>query len=274
MDDNFLVDVRTFVHHHCPSNAADLFKTYLADPKTVKPHDFDCYKTRSHLELLNKLSRFLPGAGGDPIFNTDLALRNAFFQLMLDPSQLKFTENGNSTKAPMTIDWMVDFFEQQRIHYNARQASPRCSRGGYSGRPYDHRPFPYRYNPGRGGYDQRLGNQYRNNSQTVLVVEVVVDILLVVVHLYIHLDSTLHELPTLLAASLVVVAKLKVVLVAAAFANLVVDCVPTQLNDSWDFSDNRITFMPTCHPKLPHTLPHIMTNLLATTSPLANPPNL
>ena len=48
---------------------------------------------------------------------------------MLDPWQLKFTENGNSTEAPMTIDRMVDFFEQQRIHYNTRQASPRRSRG-------------------------------------------------------------------------------------------------------------------------------------------------
>ena len=163
-DHNFLIDVRTFDRRHCPSNAADLFKTYLADPKTVKPHDFDCYKTRSRLELLNKLSRFLPGAGGDPIFNTDLSLRNVFFQLMLDPWQLKFTENGNSTEDPMTIDCMVDFFEQQRIHYNARQASPRRSHGTYSGRLYDHRPFPYHFNPGRGGYDQRLGNQYRNNS--------------------------------------------------------------------------------------------------------------
>ena len=59
MDDNFLVDVRTFVRRHCPSNSADLFKTYLADLKTVKPHYFDCYETRSRLELLNKLSRFV-----------------------------------------------------------------------------------------------------------------------------------------------------------------------------------------------------------------------
>ena len=163
-DDNFLVDVRTFIRRHCPSNSADLFKTYLANPKTVKPHDFDCYKTRSRLELLNKLSHFLPGAGSDPIFNTDLAIRNAFFQLMLDPWQLKFTENGNSTEAPMTIDGMVDFFEQQRIHYNAHQASPHHSRGGYNGRPYDHHPFQYRFNPNRGGYDQRLGYQYCHNS--------------------------------------------------------------------------------------------------------------
>ena len=98
MDDNFLVDVRTFVRRHCLSNAADLFKTYLANPKTAKPHNFDCDETRSRLELLNKLSHFLPGASGDPIFNTDLALRTVFFQLMLDPWQLKFTKNGNSTE--------------------------------------------------------------------------------------------------------------------------------------------------------------------------------
>ena len=273
-DHNFLIDVRTFVRRHCPSNAADLFKTYLADPKTVKPHDFDCYETRSRLELLNKLSRFLPGAGGDPIFNTDLSLRNAFFQLMLDPWQLKFTENGNSTEAPMTIDRMVNFFEQQRIHYNARQASPRRSRGNYSGRPYDHRPFPYRFNPGRGGYDQRLGNQYRNNSPN---------------RFgrgggggrspggrapYIHPDSTPHELLTLLAASLVVVDKREVVLVAVAFANLVVDCVPTPPNNSWDSSNNRITFTATCHPRLTHILHHVMMNRLMTISSPATPPNL
>ena len=141
MDDNFLVDVHTFVCHHCPSNSADLFKTYLANPKTVKLHDFDCYKAHSHLELLNKLSRFLPSACGDPVFNTDLAICNAFFQLMLDPWQLKLTENGNSTKAPMTIDHMVDFFEQQCIHYNAHQASPRHSHGGYGGHTYENCPF-------------------------------------------------------------------------------------------------------------------------------------
>ena len=110
--------------------------------------------------------------------------------------------------------------------------------------------------------------------QTVLVVVVVVDILLVVVHPYIHPDSTLHELLTLLVASLVVVAKLEVVLAAIAFANLVVDCVPTQLNDSWDFSNSRITFMATCHPRLPHILHHLMMNLLATILSPANPPNL
>ena len=110
--------------------------------------------------------------------------------------------------------------------------------------------------------------------QTVLVVVVVVDVPLVVVHPYIHPDSTLHELLTLVAASLVVVAKLAVVLAAVAFANLVVDCVPTQLNDSWAFSNNRITFMATCHPKLPHILHHIMMNRLTTISSPANPPNL
>ena len=83
---------------------------------------------------------------------------------MLDPWQLKFTENGNSTEVLMTIDCMVDFFEQQRIHYNSRQASLRRSRGGYSGRPYDHRHFQYRLNPGHGCYDICPGNQYRNNS--------------------------------------------------------------------------------------------------------------
>ena len=250
-DDNFLVDVRTFVRRHCPSNSADLFKTYLANPKTVKP-----------------LSRFLPGAGGDPIFNTDLAIHNGFFQHMLDPWQLKFTENRNSTEAPMTIDRMVDFFEQQHIHYNARQAFPRRSRGGYSGRPYNYRPFNYRLNPGRGGYDQRLGNQYRNNSPN---------------HFNrggggrspggrappcTHPDSKPLELPILLVASLVVV------LVVIAFANLVMACIPTQLNDSWAFSNNnKTTSMPTCHPKLSHTPPHLVMSLLVKTSLPVNTPN-
>ena len=163
-DHNFLIDVHTFVRRHCPSNSADLFKTYLADPKTVKPHDFDCYKTRSRLELLNKLSHFLPSARGDPIFNTDLANRNTFFQLMLDPWQPRFTENGNSTEAPMTIDRKVDFFEQQRIHYNAHQASPHHSCGGYGGHTSDNRPFQHHHSPGCGGYNNCPGNQYRNNT--------------------------------------------------------------------------------------------------------------
>ena len=49
---------------------------------------------------------------------------------------------------------------------------------------------------------------------------------------------------------------------------------PNPAQQQLDFSNNRITFMLTCHPKLPHTLHHIMMNLLAMTSPPANTPNL
>ena len=42
---------------------------------------------------------------------------------MLDPWQLKFTQNGNLTDAPMTIEQMVNFFEQRCIHYNTCQSA-------------------------------------------------------------------------------------------------------------------------------------------------------
>ena len=101
-DANFDIDLRTFIRRNCPSNSADLLKMYLAAPKTVKPHDYDCYELCACLELINQLSQYLPGSGGTNIFETDISISNAFFQLMLDPWQLKFTENGNSTDAPIT----------------------------------------------------------------------------------------------------------------------------------------------------------------------------
>ena len=83
---------------------------------------------------------------------------------MLDPWQLKFTENGNSTEAPMTIDHMVGFFKQQHIHYNACQASQNRVHGGYGGCAYDNHQFQHHNTPGHGGYDNHYGNQYCNNT--------------------------------------------------------------------------------------------------------------
>ena len=70
---------------------------------------------------------------------------------MLPSWQLKFTENGNTTDDPtMTMDCLVDFMEQQRIHYNAQVHNrhnirqPQYPHGDY------HQPFPRhnnRYQP-------------------------------------------------------------------------------------------------------------------------------
>ena len=119
-----------------------------------------------------------------------------------------------------------------------------------------------------------------NTATTPLtvIIMVVVAVLQVGARLCTHPDSKPLDVQTLLVASLVVVAKLVVVLVVVAFANLVVACVPTQLNGRWGFSNNKTTFMPTCHPKLPHTLNlttlhHLTMSIIVKTSPLANTPN-
>ena len=55
-----------------------------------------------------------------------LSQMNTYFKLMLDPWQLKWTENGNSTDQPdMTMSCLVDFMEQQRLFHNAHQPQSR-----------------------------------------------------------------------------------------------------------------------------------------------------
>ena len=120
-DANFNTDLRHFTRRYLPSNASQLQKEYLENPRTTKPHDFDCYETRARFELINRLSQYLPGTGGTPLYDDSLSQRNAYFRLMLPSWQLKFTENGNTTDDPtMNMDCLVDFMEQQCIHYNAQ----------------------------------------------------------------------------------------------------------------------------------------------------------
>ena len=52
-DANFNTDLRHFTRRYLPSNASQLQKEYLENPRTTKPHDFDCYETRARFELIN-----------------------------------------------------------------------------------------------------------------------------------------------------------------------------------------------------------------------------
>ena len=158
-DANFPTDIRHFTRRFLPSNATQLQKDYLNDPKTTKPRDFDCFETRSRLELLNRLSQYLPGSAGNSLYPDALSQMNAYFKLMLDPWQLKWTENGNSTDQPdMTMSRLVDFMEQQRLFHNARQlqsrtrhTTPQRQSTYYNRNPPNNRyDNPY-FSPNRGG---------------------------------------------------------------------------------------------------------------------------
>ena len=147
-DANFQTDVRHFTRRFLPSNAA-LQKDYLNDPKTTKPRDFDCFETRSRLELLNHLSQYLPGSAGNAMYPDALSQMIAYFKLMLDPWQLKWTENGNSTDQPdMTMSLLVDFMEQQHLFHNARQPQSRTRHNTPHHQPtyYNRSPPTNRYN--------------------------------------------------------------------------------------------------------------------------------
>ena len=158
-DANFQTDIHHFTRHFLPSNAAQLQKDYLNDPKINKPRDFDCFETRSRLELLNHLSQYLPGSAGNSMYPDALSQMNAYFKLMLDPWQLKWTENGNSTDQPdMTMSRLVDFMEQQHLFHKARQPQSRTRHNTpqrqstyYNRNPPNNRyDNPY-FSPNRGG---------------------------------------------------------------------------------------------------------------------------
>ena len=86
-------------------------------------------------------------------------LVDGILSLMLDPWQLKWTENVNSTDQPnMTMSHLVDFMEQQRLFHNARQPQSRtCHNTPHRqptyynrGPPTNHYDNPY-FSPTRGG---------------------------------------------------------------------------------------------------------------------------
>ena len=121
---NWPEHVRQFVRFYLPSNAFLLQKEYLSN--TVKPKNMDCYTLNSRLGLINSLSIFMPGSGGNQLLDDDTAKKNAFFKLMLPDWQLKHTSNGHVLdNNAYTLTMLVDFMEQQRIFYDAEQDAKR-----------------------------------------------------------------------------------------------------------------------------------------------------
>ena len=99
---------------------------------------------------MNTLSVLLPGSGGHQLVPDTLSRKNTFFKLMLAEWQLKLTSNGIVLDdANYTINQLVDFMEQQRIFWDAKQEAKQCRCNHHPGRHNSHNCESYA--PGRFG---------------------------------------------------------------------------------------------------------------------------
>jgi len=144
---NFPGHARKFLRKYLPNNSTTLLDEYLRTVK--KPYSMNCYTLQSRLGLINTLSTYLPGSSGTAIFPDDNALKLGFYRLMLNDWQLNFDAAGHQIDSnTYTIDMLVDYMEQQRLHYNARRNDPQPSRrGNYTPGNYNRSPpRPTSYN--------------------------------------------------------------------------------------------------------------------------------
>ena len=123
-DANFPGHLRTFISELVPNNSYQLIDDYLRSAK--KPFEMDCYTCAGRLTLLSSLSAYLPGSNGNEICPDAATKKQAFYRLMLEQWQLAFDGSGHTLDdAAYTMNQLVEYMEQQRIFYNARQTDRR-----------------------------------------------------------------------------------------------------------------------------------------------------
>jgi hypothetical protein len=148
-----------------PSNSFFIQQEYFHGAS--KPFDLTCFAANSRLKLLNTLSAYLPGSGGLKCFETKTTFKNAYYRLMLSAWQFKFDSTGNRLDNDnYTIDDLVQFMEQQRLHYNALQSARTRAGRNNSYRPnaQSRRSSPYgSYNNSRGNQRRQYGNSRGSN---------------------------------------------------------------------------------------------------------------
>ena len=129
---NFPSHVCMFLHTFLPLNTFLIQQEYLNN--SIKPMFMDCYAFSSHLNLINTLSKYLPGSNTDTLFTTNTAKKNASYKLMLPDWQLKFNGTGNALdNVDYTLASLVDFIEQQHLYFNTKQdAKKKHSQSSYS----------------------------------------------------------------------------------------------------------------------------------------------
>jgi hypothetical protein len=132
---DFPDNVKEFLNRYLPSNAFVLQQEYFQSAS--KPYGMDCFDCSDRLELLNDLSVYLPGSGGQRIFSTATSIKNGFYRLMLPDWQLKFEATGNQLDNDnYTFSQLVSFMDQQRLMTDVEQQNNRRRR--------DRENLPYR----------------------------------------------------------------------------------------------------------------------------------
>ena len=159
--------LRLLTRTFCPSNSFQALDEYLR--QATKPFNMDCYTVAARIQLLSRLSQYLPGSSGAQLYTEGLQMKNAFFRVMLPDWQIRFTETGRTLDDnTYTLQHLVDFMEQRRIFHDAQKPKrPRYEGNnyyqgnGYYGPRGGGRGHYSGYNRGNQGYQGYQG--YQNN---------------------------------------------------------------------------------------------------------------
>ena len=128
---SFIKNCRSFLLNFLPSNSFLVQEEYFYN--TTTSFNLSCFATASRLRLINNLTVYLPGSGGQKLYNTETAMKNAFYKLMHPNWQLQFTNTGHDlSDSNYTLQKLVSFMEQQRLFQQTTQ--PRKQQRRFAGR--------------------------------------------------------------------------------------------------------------------------------------------
>ena len=150
----------------------------------MKPCPMDCCTLSGQLCLINMLSTYILGSGGNSLYLTETVKKKANFQLMLPEWQLKFTNSGHELDDnPYSYDCLVQLMVNHQLFcnttidahnhtWNLQQGNHNVyTCGGPAGHapPFQHSPFHcsgpplhqyYHYNPPQGCINTPFSNQH------------------------------------------------------------------------------------------------------------------
>ncbi len=124
IDTYFVTNARVFLKNYMPPDAFLIQEQYLC--QITKPFAMDCFEAANRLRLINKLSVYLPGSGGNKLFEDDASLKSAYYRIMPADWQMKFDATGKDLHhSDYNLNNLVIFMESLRLHGNAVQGNKR-----------------------------------------------------------------------------------------------------------------------------------------------------
>ena len=169
--DSFNEDLIALVELYFSPSSFEDQREYLRS--ATKPFAVTCEELHSRLRFINRLSRYLPGSGNDELFQNELAIKRAYFQMMPNPWRLKFVESGQTLEGnTYTVMSLVRFMAVQEVISkragNKRKGGPDRDHGRNGGR--GGRGFGRGFGRGRGrgpsgNYQYQQGHSSQSSGE-------------------------------------------------------------------------------------------------------------